>query len=151
MIRIAIGVLLLAMALPVAANQLAINRGGFDTQREAIEQALSDGTKYGAISTDDRADVRSALSRMSAMITRAGSVDQLSAEEKTAVFNEQERVNTILTKASADSRVVCDHTAKVGTRMKTTKCETVAERRRRRDADINELQMSQRLILPVSN
>jgi len=46
------------------------------------------------------------------------------------VFNDQERINTILIRAHADSRLVCQHTRTTGSNMPKSRCLSVAERRR---------------------
>jgi hypothetical protein len=56
------------------------------------------------------------------------------------VFNDQEVVNTLLTQARADSRLVCDRSRPTGSHRRQTKCQTVAERRRRMESDQDHLQ-----------
>jgi hypothetical protein len=51
------------------------------------------------------------------------------------LFNNQGLVNTILTMAENDSRVVCRRKGRLGTNFKTTTCETVRDRRERQEAD----------------
>lgn len=46
------------------------------------------------------------------------------------VFNDQERINTLLTRAHEDSRQICQHTRSTGSNMPKSRCLTVAERRR---------------------
>ena len=50
------------------------------------------------------------------------------------LLNDQALVNTVLTQAADDSRLICSREQKVGTRFKTTVCETVAQRRERNEA-----------------
>lgn len=105
----------------------------FSDQREAIEKALADGKTYSEISPADREEVKSALSRMAVHLDGGRSVQDLPETSKVVVFNEQERINQILTQASEDSRVVCTRQTKVGTHRPVTQCLTVAERRRIRE------------------
>ena len=56
-------------------------------------------------------------------------MEGLNAQQKADVFNDQERINTLLTKALEDSRLVCRRERKVGSHRMITECMTVAERR----------------------
>lgn len=116
----------------------------FADQREAIEKALADGKTYSEISATDREEVRSALSRMAMHLDGGRSVQDLPEATKAIVFNDQERINQILTQASEDSRVVCTRQTKVGTHRPVTQCLTVAERRRIREQTADELYRHQR-------
>ena len=61
--------------------------------------------------------------------------EQMSEDDRLALFNDQERVNAMLVKAYADSRIVCDKRGRTGSHFRDTKCQTVAERRRRTEED----------------
>lgn len=102
----------------------------FTQQKEQIERELGDGETYAEISSQDRATVREALNRIASKLDMAGSVESLTGQQKADVFNDQEKINTILTKASEDSRLVCRREKKVGSHREITECLTVAERRR---------------------
>jgi len=116
----------------------------FAEQRQAIEKKLADGKTYSEISPNQRSIVRDALSRISMVLDSAGGVDTLSEVQKTSVFNDQETINNILTKAGADSRLICDRVAPVGSHRKITSCSTVAERRRAREGSEGALRNVQR-------
>jgi hypothetical protein len=107
--------------------------GSFADQVKAIEADLADGETYSEISQEDRAAVQAALRRIADELASEGSIEALSASEKAAVFNDQELANNILTKAGADSLLVCRREKKVGSHRTTTQCATVAERRRAAD------------------
>jgi phosphomevalonate kinase len=104
--------------------------GSFDEQRERILSDLATGEKYSEISQQQQRDVRSALDRITREIESNGSIDTLSAEQRLKVFNDQELVNTILTRAGEDSRLVCKREKSVSTRIASTQCLTVAQRRK---------------------
>jgi hypothetical protein len=112
-----------------SAGGLDLN-AAFTQQKEQIERELGDGETYAEISSQDRATVREALSRIASKLDMAGSVESLTGQQKADVFNDQEKINTILTKASEDSRLVCRRERKVGSHREITECLTVAERRR---------------------
>ena len=115
----------------------------FAEQRHAIEKKLADGKTYGEISSNDRSKVREALSRMSDTFGPVDSVAALTEDQKARIFSDQELVNTILTKAHEESRMVCERIEKVGTHRTTTQCLTVAERRRLRELSQDRVQNQQ--------
>ncbi|HEX7989208.1 MAG TPA: hypothetical protein VF513_03540 [Stenotrophomonas sp.] len=136
------GLLLVALLIPVLAVakpaepplQASIP---FQVQQEKVRADLQGDEVYREISSADRGRVIEALERMSLAIGD-GTADALSAEKKVAVFNDQELVNGILTKARDDSRLVCKREKRVGSQMTSTSCLTVAERNRmRRESEQN--------------
>ena len=125
--------------------------GSFQVQRDAIVAALGDGKTYSEISSGDRQKVTVALDRISSLLGGAGSVEQLSEAAKVEVFNQQELVNTVLTQAHEDSRLVCTREKKVGSHRTTNNCMTVAERRRAREESENALRNNSGYKLPQAN
>lgn len=121
--------------------------GSFEEQKEKILIDLADGKTYSEISQQDRRDVRDALNRIGDSLQRTNGVDQLSAADKVKVFNDQELVNTILTRAGEDSREVCTREKRVGSHRATTQCYTVAERRRMREESQAELRKNSRSLI----
>lgn len=112
----------------------------FEVQRNMILSDLSEGEVYKAISDEHEVLVRDALERMAKTLEGVDDLDSLQPEQRAELLNDQELVNTILTSAELDSRVVCQRRGAVGSHFKTTHCETVAERRRRQEADSAALQ-----------
>lgn len=151
MLRPALAAFLLTIASSAAHAQVVVAERDFSEQRAEIEADLADGRTYAEISPADRARVRESLDRMAGLLEGAGSVDELAQEEKVDLFNHQEQVNTLLTRAAEDSRLVCDHSRATGSHHRTTKCQTVAERRRRMEADQQHLQRMQNGIGPANN
>jgi len=129
-----------ALAFAAQEAQLALAEGDFAAQRAEIEADLADGKTYAEISASDRAKVREAMDRISRNLEGVDSIEELGEPAKVAVFNDQEVINTILTQAKADSRLVCDNSRPTGSHRRQTKCQTVAERRRRMEADQDHLQ-----------
>ncbi|GAB3515397.1 hypothetical protein MNQ95_03515 [Pseudoxanthomonas daejeonensis] len=123
----------------------------FEAQRTAIVTALGDGKTYAEISPDDRQRVTSSLNRISGLLGDVQSVNQLPAATKVEVFNEQELVNTLLTQAREDSRLVCTREKKVGSHRATNSCMTVAERRRAREETEQQLSKMRRVQMPAAN
>ena len=146
--------LLAALATPAFAagsdTQLDLT-AAFDAQRSVILAALQDGKTYAEIKAEDGREVRASLDRIAGLLDGRPTVASLSEAEKVKVFNEQEVVNTILTRARADSRVVCTRERRVGSHRTTSVCYTVAERRRMHDQTQNALIDNRRVQLPASN
>lgn len=135
MTRVLLMAVLALFAGGAAASDGALDlggRAGFDAQREQVLTDLADGETYAEISAEDRAQVLQALDRMERILAgrQPGAVRP---DERAALLTEQEKVNVILTGARRDSRLVCTRERPVGTRMPTTVCRTVAERRRMTD------------------
>jgi len=125
--------------------------GSFEAQRQAIVNALGDGKTYSEISAANRHQVTESLDRISGLLGGAESVDQLPETKKVEIFNEQEKVNTLLTQAHDDSRLVCTREKKVGSHRATNNCMTVAERRRAREQTENAMINNRGYKLPVTN
>jgi len=106
----------------------------FEAQRGAIVKALADGETYSEIASQDTRIVMDSLERISSLLDGAQDVEQLPEETKVQVFNEQERINSLLVPAYADSRVICRRHKPTGSNRPTNICLTVAERRRARDS-----------------
>jgi len=125
------GLLLAQISTGVWANDraLEVESGAFGQQKHAVLTELSTGEQYAAISDQDRQIVTSLLHRMQELVGVSGEVDSLSASERIQLFNDQEQVNAILTRARDDSRLVCRRETVVGSRLSQTVCLTVAERR----------------------
>ncbi len=113
-------------------------------QVERIEAQLKDGETYSELSGDKRAEVREALSRLRGIAEQYPSEQSVPDKVKVQQFNEQDRVNVILTKAREDSRQICTREKTVGSNFATTRCMTVAERQRAKDNGQKALQDAQR-------
>lgn len=133
-----------AAPLALADAPVAMEAGDFAGQRATIEKGLADGKTYSEISPAARREVRDALDRMAAMLEGGHTAETLPADQKVALYNEQEIVNNILTQAAADSRVVCMREVATGSHRKVTTCVTAAERTRRRQQDQDSLNRLQR-------
>lgn len=106
----------------------------FEAQRAAILQALDDGKTYKEIDPLERATVEASLARISRLLDGVAGVDDLHEADKVEVFNEQEKINTRLTQARRDSRVICRREKPTGSHRPQNMCATVAERERATEA-----------------
>lgn len=139
--------LLLVLAVPAVAfakpAELPVRSGEpFAAQQQKVRADLQAGEVYSEISAEHRGQVVAALERMS-LVIGDGSIESLSPEKKIAVFNDQELVNTVLTKAREDSRQICRREKTLGSQMASTQCFTVAERERMKRSSQNYLQSVQ--------
>lgn len=149
---------LLILSLSASAAQAAkdhedveFSPSRFAEQRGDIIESL-DSKLYYEITDDAKAQVMQALDRMQAKLDGVQSVDQLSENDKVAVFNDQELINTLLTDAAEDSRLICQRGKTLGSNMRTNSCMTVAERRRRQEEGQNQMRKIQRSgYLPPGN
>lgn len=115
----------------------------FSEQAQQIRKDLY-GETYSEISSVDRQSVADALQRMEALIGAEPDTSRLKEADKVQLFNDQELVNTVLTKARADSRVVCKREMAMGSHRTVSQCLTVAERRRIREQSTDFLKENQR-------
>lgn len=118
-----------AMAKPEKTVVQMQRQGPVAEQVRQVEKALNDGD-YAELSADDRNQVRQSLARISERVGDRQTVQELPASVQNDVFNEQEKVNTILARAHEESRLICQYTRSTGSNMPKSRCLTVAERRR---------------------
>lgn len=128
--------LLSAPALHAAEEQAVskVDPQAFAQVKQQIEEQLYNHDRYKEISDEDRQRVLKALDRMADTLDGVANVHELNVDDRTQLLNDQSLVNTVLTQAAEDSRQICSREQKVGTRFKTTVCETVAQRRARNEA-----------------
>lgn len=124
--------------------RVALLEGDFVAQKAAITDQLKDGKTFNEITSENRREVLNALDRMEAILAGKNSVDDLNPQQRTELFNHQEVVNVLLTNAERDSRVLCDRRQTLGSHMRKTQCESVAERRARHEAARNLLERTNR-------
>src|SRR5690606_25965985 len=113
--------------------QVDVGAGEFEEQRGQVYTDLADGETYSEISAEDRVAVVKALDTMESLLG-GRPVNALTEAEKVELMNAQSLVNTKLTAASEDSRLVCRREMAVGSRLQRSQCMTVAQRRRQREA-----------------
>ena len=116
--------------------------GSFQAQQQKVRADLQGGEVYSEISAGDRQRVVTALDRMSGLIGE-GSAESLSAESKAQVSSDQELVNTLLTKARQDSRLICRREKSIGSQMTSSQCFTVAQRERMKRDSQGRMQSAQ--------
>ena len=120
----------------------------FASQRAAIEKSIT-SDKYSELTRTQREEVTAALNRMEAILASTDSVKSLDEKKQVQLFNDQELVNNLLTKAREDSRMICRQEKKIGSHRLNTQCRTVAEIRRERESSQGALREHQRIKMPV--
>jgi len=129
-----INIRLLAVALfflvgPALAREvvmpMAMSKADFEASKARLVGQL-DSDRYSEISPQDKQTVLTTLERMDARLGKVGSSGQLSEEDRVDMFNDQEIVNTIITHAAIDSRVICIREAPTGSHRIRVNCQTLA-------------------------
>jgi hypothetical protein len=132
-------------------NLSANDYAGFQAQSQVIRRDLNEGKLYSELDQKQRGEVTAALDRIDVALQSHGNVAALPEETKLRVFNDQELVNTILTKGRDDSRLLCTRETPVGSHRPVNSCKTVAERRRDRERSQDTMRDLQRApALPVN-
>lgn len=116
----------------------------FLEQAIQIRADLAAGDRYSGIRSTEQDTVLRLLHRMEALLARAGSVESLSKANKVRLFNDQERINNILTSASSNERTVCERTRITGTHRRQSVCLSVAEREHYRESGKQQMLSHQR-------
>jgi hypothetical protein len=116
----------------------------FLAMRDEIEDTIRKSGAFREMDLNERKEVTRALERMQATLSEVASVDDLDPPVRTQLYNDQELINHVLTKAQADDKVICQRTKRVGTKMYTNTCLTVGERRRSQESVEQELLRAQR-------
>ncbi len=127
---------LLLATVPASASEFLTIDGSndFGAQKQQILADLSEGKRYAEIDAGDIDKLKSALNRMEQLLGTPASVDGFGEREKVALFNDQELVNTLLTDAREDSRMVCERQKKTGSHRTESVCKSIAQRRRERES-----------------
>ena len=125
------GVVMLA-GCPAYAGEVIKNRVSADTVEKfqavaaEVRGDMNMGGRYEFMTPDDKAKAEGDLNAMAAMLQKSGTVNAMTQTEKVKLFNTQEHLNGLLTHSDRN-RLVCQHTAPVGTSIPRTTCQTVAE------------------------
>ena len=140
-------VLLSALGLCFAANaEEPVLQSGKPLlpQIETIEKQLNDGETYSELKAEERARVREVLARLRSVGESYTDGAPMPESTRTQVFNDQEVVNTVLTRAREDSRLICRREKTIGSNRTVTQCATVAQRARQREAADRDMIRAQR-------
>lgn len=115
------------------SRYLDFSGSGFNEQVEKIKLDLAGGDTYADMQPAERDAVVRLLDSISRRVAHVQDPMQLSPSARTALFNEQEQVNSLLSQAADDSRQICRRERPTGTRRSITVCTTAGEVRRNRE------------------
>ena len=105
----------------------ADTKEAFDQLADSVRSGMSDGGKYEYVKPDEKATIEKKLDEMDKIFDAGGgSVATMKEDQKIALFNAQETVNSILTLRDRD-RVICKKVAPVGSHIPVTTCHTYAQ------------------------
>ncbi|WP_313245179.1 hypothetical protein [Stenotrophomonas rhizophila] len=114
-------------------------------QLQRIEVEMGDGKTYSELKLEDRSRVREALGRMRITLERFPDESRIPDVAKTDLFNDQQVVNTVLTQAREDSRLICRREKATGSNFAVTQCLTLAERERNKNDAQQRMNRAQRV------
>ena len=131
---IAIAIALSIGALSQAAAKENYREGGvkadtkeaFQTVAQNVRNNMVPGGKYEYVKPQEQKTIEKKLDEMDALFDQAGSVANMKEDQKIALFNAQETVNSILTLRDRD-RVICKNEAPLGSHIPVTTCHTYGQ------------------------
>lgn len=107
-----------AAAVPIDAdNKVAVGadtKERFDAVAAAVRKEMSPGGRFEFVSGLERRTVDARLADMRSLFDQFGMVDKMDADSKIRLFNDQEKINGILTRNDGN-RLVCTREVPVGT------------------------------------
>lgn len=104
---------------------VAMSKADFDVTKAHLIAQL-DTDRYSEISPQQKRKVIDALDRIDARLGSPAGSDKINDDDRVAIFNDQELVNTIMSRAVEDSRMYCEREAPLGTHRIRTVCLTMA-------------------------
>lgn len=118
---------LLARPAKVKPMQVqADTKAKFDAVAGEVRAQMAPGGRFEFVTKEEQAKLNNDLDAMGAMFDKFGTVAQMDRETKIALFNDQESVNTILTRRDAE-RLICKSEMPTGSHIPTTKCRTYGD------------------------
>jgi hypothetical protein len=124
---------LLVATIPAAAKENyhektfnADTQEKFRVVAEDVRKEMEPGGRYEYVKPKERATIEQALAEMDALFAATGGVEHMKQDDKVKLFNDQEVVNSILTRRDKD-RVICEDKPKLGSHVRTTSCHTYGQ------------------------
>lgn len=129
---------LVAMALALVVNAAAAKenyheqtfnadtREKFQAVADDVRKEMEPGGRYEYVKAKERVTIEQSLAEMDALFAASGGVEHMKQDDKVKLFNDQEVVNSILTRRDKD-RVICDNSAKLGSHVRSTSCHTYGQ------------------------
>jgi hypothetical protein len=104
----------------------ADTKEAFSQLADNVRREMGAGGKYEFIKPDEKPKVDKALEDMTKLFDEHDTVAAMTQDQKVALFNAQETVNSILTLRDRD-RVICENKPPLGSHIPQTKCHTYAQ------------------------
>ena len=95
----------------------------FDQLAGNVRREMVPGGKYEFIKPDEKPKIDKALDDMTKLFEEHDTVEAMTQDQKVALFNAQETVNSILTLRNRD-RVICQNKPPLGSHIPQTSCHT---------------------------
>lgn len=128
-----------------AKDEIFVTGKPLAEQLQRIDVELNDGKTFSELKLDDRSRVREAMGRMRVTLERYPGESSIPSAAKADLFNDQQIVNTVLTQAREDSRLICRREKATGSNFAVTQCLTLAQRERMKDDARRQLNTAQRV------
>ena len=98
----------------------------FQAVAEDVRKEMEPGGRYEYVKPKERDTIERSLADMEALFTATGGVENMKQDDKVKLFNDQEVVNSILTRRDKD-RVICEDKPKLGSHVRSTGCHTYGQ------------------------
>lgn len=130
LIGMALGVTLLPLGAVYASEAEVVvkaqNKDDFAAVIAAVHQQMAPGGRYEFIDSTERRDVDAKFGDMQALFDKYNTVEQMTADSKAQLFEDQETVNAILTHRD-DKRLVCKSERPIGSLLPKRTCRTYGD------------------------
>ena len=117
-------------------------RADFDAAVQATRQEMKTGGRFEFTDRRQRETINDRFATMQALFDKYGSVDKMPDAAKLELFNDQEKINGILTHTDAN-RLVCRTELPVGSHLPVKHCRTYGEIRRSERDSVNDIRRMQ--------
>lgn len=98
----------------------------FHAVAEDVRKEMEPGGRYEYVKAKERVTIEQSLADMEALFTATGGIEHMKQDDKVKLFNDQEVVNSILTRRDKD-RVICEDAPKLGSHVRSTNCHTYGQ------------------------
>ena len=137
------GLFVLALAAPALAKdsqpEVVQDVPTFLQKQAELRADIERSKKYSHVKPEAKKKIFAAQDKIESLLKGHKSVEELSTDDKVAVFNAQTEIVAQLDDADAD-RLICTNEARTGSHLPTVNCTTQRERDKQREAVRNTYQ-----------
>lgn len=133
MMKLSLAVACLLLVTTAYANDQVVEKpliaqtlDGFHKESGIIRDEMRQGGRYEFLKTEDRNKIEARMSAMESVLQKHAGQNDLSNNDKVALVNAQEEINSIL-KHNDANRLICESRAPVGSNLPVKTCHTVGE------------------------